>query len=152
MIRSGANADVYGGEVLWRALTGKPQDAPVVVSFSRSRSGWVTVPKILFNAHRLVHRLLWGTVETPLERAQRLGLSRQPNGVSSGCFESGLEGLSGLEDGPEYIDASAGESMTADQRVHGTTGEVPIDRFRLGIARPRGGDLLCITNNRRVRM
>src|SRR6266851_5645826 len=31
-------------------------------------------------------------------------------GVSSGCFESGLEGLSGSEDGPEYIDASASES------------------------------------------
>lgn len=30
--------------------------------------------------------------------------------VSSDCFESRLEGLSGLEDGPEYIDAPAGES------------------------------------------
>jgi hypothetical protein len=31
-------------------------------------------------------------------------------GVSSSCFESSFERLSGTEDSPEYIDASAGES------------------------------------------
>jgi hypothetical protein len=31
-------------------------------------------------------------------------------GVSSSCFESSFERLSGTKDSPEYIDASAGES------------------------------------------